>query len=158
MVVTLCFLYNIFFLNSKIYFVQKEHDIYKTAKIISHSVKSGIKSTYFMHNYGRDVCYINIYCQNDYLCTVCYFCGFHLLYCCGDLSSDLWLCNKTRVFFLLFKGHVLIFLYAENIEGILELLSKHLRPLASRAQYRACKKMPSIIITSIIRLSSFLEN
>lgn len=61
-------------------------------------------------------------------------------------------------FFLLFKGHVLIFLYAENIEGILELLSKHLRPLASRDQYRACKKMPSIIITSIIRLSSFLEN
>lgn len=45
-VVTLCFLYSIFFLNSKIYFVQKEHSIYKMVEIISHSIKSGT-STYF---------------------------------------------------------------------------------------------------------------
>lgn len=32
--------------------------------------------------------------QNDYLCTVYYFCGLALLYWSEDLSSDLWLNNK----------------------------------------------------------------
>lgn len=40
-------------------------------KVISHSIKSGTKSTYFMHNYGLVM--VATYYENDYLCTVYYF-------------------------------------------------------------------------------------